>query len=105
MFHELATNAAKYGALSAQTGRLTISWRASGDQIALEWVESDGPAVSEPSRRSFGSNLIERSLDSFGASAKLEFAPKGVICRMLLPKQNAPDASQPAASKAGKPVA
>jgi two-component sensor histidine kinase len=93
VFHELATNAAKYGALSEQTGRLAISWRITGDQIALDWVESGGPTVSEPSRRSFGSNLIERSLDSFGASAKLEFAATGVICRMLLPKQNAPDAS------------
>jgi len=93
VFHELATNAAKYGALSAQGGRLEISWRASGDRVALDWVESGGPPVSEPSRRSFGSNLIERSLDSFGASAKLDFAPKGVICRMLLPKQKAPDAS------------
>lgn len=92
VFHELATNAAKYGALSEQTGRLAISWRANGDQIALDWVESGGPTVSEPARRSFGSNLIERSLDSFGASAKLEFAPQGVICRMLLPKQNAPEA-------------
>lgn len=93
VFHELATNAAKYGALSMEGGRLEISWRASDDRIALDWVESGGPPVSEPSRRSFGSNLIERSLDSFGASAKLDFAPKGVICRMLFPKQKAPDAS------------
>jgi two-component sensor histidine kinase len=93
VFHELATNAAKYGALSAQTGRLEISWRASGDGIAVAWVESGGPAVSAPSRRGFGSNLIERSLDAFGGSAKIEFAPKGVICRMLLPKQKAQDAS------------
>lgn len=104
VFHELATNAAKYGALSASSGRLAISWRTSGDRITLDWVESGGPTVSEPSRRSFGSNLIERSLDSFGASAKIEFAPKGVICRMLLPKQNVPGAPEPAASKAGKPV-
>lgn len=93
VLHELATNAAKYGALSSQTGRLEISWRASGDRIALDWVESGGPAVSEPSRRSFGSNLIERSLDAFGGSAKIEFVPSGVVCRMLLPKPKAPDAS------------
>jgi len=99
VFHELATNAAKYGALSASSGRLAISWRASGDQIALEWVESGGPAVSEPSRRSFGSNLIERSLDSFGASAKIEFAPTGVVCRMTLPKQTTPDAAPDTSSK------
>ena len=105
VFHELATNAAKYGALSSSTGRLEISWRASGERIALDWVESGGPAVSEPSRRSFGSNLIERSLDTFGGSAKIEFAPQGVICRMTLPKQRAPDITPDAPSKLGTMVA
>ena len=98
VFHELATNAAKYGALSAPGGRLEVSWRVAGDEIAVEWVESGGPEVTVPKRRSFGSNLIERSLGGFGGSAKLEFAPGGVICRMALPKQNAPAA--PARSEA-----
>jgi two-component sensor histidine kinase len=88
VFHELATNAAKYGALSAPGGRLAISWHAASDQTVIEWVESGGPEVTEPSRRSFGSNLIERSLGGFGGSAKIEFARSGVICRMILPKQN-----------------
>jgi two-component sensor histidine kinase len=90
VFHELATNAAKYGALSAPSGRLTISWRASGDHVAVDWMESGGPAVSAPTRRSFGSNLIERSLDGFGGSAKIEFTPGGVVCRMRIPKPKAP---------------
>jgi two-component sensor histidine kinase len=92
MFHELATNAAKYGSLSSSEGRLTISWRKSGDQIAIDWVESGGPPVSPPSKRSFGSNLIERSLGGFGGDAKIEFAPTGVICRMQLPKPKPPAA-------------
>ena len=90
VFHELATNAAKYGALSVDSGRLSVSWRTAGDDIAVEWTESGGPAVSVPTRRSFGSNLIERSLDGFGGSAKIEFAPGGVVCRMRLPKPKPP---------------
>lgn len=88
VFHELATNAAKYGALSTPNGRLSVSWYKRGDDVAIEWVESDGPEVVAPSRRSFGSNLIERSLGGFGGSANLEFAPTGVVCRMTLPKQS-----------------
>jgi two-component sensor histidine kinase len=99
VFHELAINAAKYGALSASNGRLTVSWRASNDRIAVEWSESGGPAVSEPKRRSFGSNLIERSLDGFGGSAKIEFAPAGVVCRLQFPKPKAPAAADLAARK------
>jgi two-component sensor histidine kinase len=90
VFHELATNAAKYGALSVAGGRLAISWRTVGDEIAVEWAETGGPEVTVPSRRSFGSNLIERSLGGFGGAAKLEFERSGVICRMTLPKQRPP---------------
>ena len=94
IFHELATNAAKYGALSAPGGRLAISWHPDGEQVAVEWQEIGGPPVAAPSRRSFGSNLIERSLDSFGGSAKIEFAAAGVICRLRFPKPAAPDAPE-----------
>ncbi len=96
VIHELATNAAKYGALSAQTGRVEIAWRADGERIALDWMESGGPPVNVPEKRSFGSNLIERSLDAFGGSAKIEFAPAGVICRITLPKMQPADAIKPA---------
>ena len=92
VFHELATNAAKYGALSTPDGRLDISWGQAGDNVVVEWVESGGPPVSSPSRRGFGSNLIERSLDGFGGSAKIDFTPGGVVCRIRFPRSKAPDA-------------
>jgi two-component sensor histidine kinase len=83
--HELATNAAKYGALSGENGSIDISWRADGEHIALEWKERGGPPVTPPQKRSFGASLIERSLDPFKGSAHLDYAPEGVVCRMRLP--------------------
>ena len=84
--HELATNAAKYGALSAPHGVIDISWAEDGDDIVLDWRERDGPPVTAPAKRSFGTNLIERSLGAFQGTAKVEFAAAGVICRMRFPK-------------------
>ena len=83
--HELATNAAKYGALSVEEGCVAIDWRNGPDGIAIDWVETGGPAVLAPDKRSFGANLIERSLDAFRGSAKLDFAPNGLTCRIRLP--------------------
>ena len=84
--HELATNAAKYGALSAPHGVIDISWAEDGDDIVLDWRERDGPPVTAPAKRSFGTNLIERSLGAFQGTAKVEFAAAGVVCRMRFPK-------------------
>jgi two-component sensor histidine kinase len=78
---ELATNAVKYGALSAPAGRLSILWTADADVIRLRWEEKDGPRVTPPSRRGFGSRLIERSLSAaLGGEAAIDFAPSGVVC-------------------------
>jgi PAS domain S-box-containing protein len=81
--HELATNAAKYGALSNDTGRVGLSWEIDGkgpDAVfRLSWREQGGPPVSTPTRRGFGSTLIERSLRSyFGGTAATEFLPGGL---------------------------
>ena len=90
-FHELATNAAKYGALSVPGGRVEIRWavdRADRGAPVLEivWRERGGPPVRPPARRGFGSRLIERALArEFGAEVKLDFAPGGVECRIRLP--------------------
>ena len=88
--HELATNAAKYGALSAESGLLEVSWSLTkgerGPQLTLIWSESGGPAVEPPSRRGFGSKLIELSLErGLGANVLREFRTSGLHCVIEVP--------------------
>jgi PAS domain S-box-containing protein len=89
-FHELVTNAAKYGALSIETGRVTISWVASPEvnptEVDLSWRESGGPAVTPPARSGFGSMLLERVL-AYEADGKvdLSFPKSGVEFNFKLP--------------------
>ena len=79
--HELATNAAKYGALSEQHGKVLISWKIAEDRLRLQWKERGGPPVQEPSGRGFGSRLIERGLAAdLGGAARLHFEPDGLCC-------------------------
>jgi two-component system, chemotaxis family, sensor kinase Cph1 len=85
--HELATNAAKFGALSAPDGRVAIRWAltASGG-LELSWREAGGPAVTAPTRRGFGSTLIERALAmETDGQATLRYLPEGVVCDVMLP--------------------
>lgn len=86
--HELGTNAAKYGALSVATGRVEVVWstlrREDGRWLHLEWRETGGPAVRPPTRRGFGSKLIERALrDALDGEVTLAFDPAGVTCTVL----------------------
>jgi two-component system, chemotaxis family, CheB/CheR fusion protein len=88
--HELATNAAKYGALSVAGGQLSVSWRILDEhtprQLEIEWRETGGPPVSPPSRRGFGTRLIEVGLiRGLGATVDRTFAETGVCCLILLP--------------------
>lgn len=91
LFHELATNAAKYGALSGEAGLVEVRWTRLADAdgrplLSLDWTESGGPAVTRPARRGFGSRLIERSLrGALRGSADLDFAPDGLRCHLHLP--------------------
>jgi two-component sensor histidine kinase len=83
-FHELTTNAVKYGALSEPDGRVAITWRRVGSTINLTWRESGGPPVTSPKRRGFGSRLLERSLaHELQGQVALKFAPEGVRCDIV----------------------
>ena len=82
--HEIATNAAKYGALSNDTGTVKVDWEvleeSDGRKLRLIWTEAGGPPVSAPVQRGFGSRLIERSTrDQLGGEATVDFLPRGVI--------------------------
>jgi two-component sensor histidine kinase len=84
ILHEIATNAAKYGALSNEVGVITIDWqviRQPGiEKLQLSWGESGGPRVHAPTRKGFGSRLIERGArDQLGGSATADFLPAGVV--------------------------
>jgi two-component sensor histidine kinase len=89
--HELATNATKYGALSALSGRLSVEWnivrRQDGKaQFSFLWAESGGPPVTAPKRRGFGLRAVERLLaQAIGGKAQLDFAVEGVRCTVEAP--------------------
>jgi len=84
--HELATNAAKHGALSIDTGWIDISWTVEDGGLSLIWREHDGPPVAPPTRRGFGSTLISRNLGmAFRGKAALDFQSDGFVCRLLAP--------------------
>lgn len=88
--HELATNAAKYGALSVPEGKVTISWDVSQDAegaqvLSLSWRESGGPRVIVPETHGFGTRLIRDILTAeFGATIRLDFAPDGLVFSGLM---------------------
>jgi two-component sensor histidine kinase len=87
--HELATNAAKYGALSVSSGRVEVVWRvaADGRSLELSWAENGGPPIeAPPTRRGFGSGMLERGLArQLGGEVALEFAREGLRCHVRLP--------------------
>ncbi|MFC5083826.1 PAS domain S-box protein [Microvirga arabica] len=87
--HELATNAAKYGALSVSDGQVSISWSiAPGEprQLTLCWQERGGPPVAFPARNGFGTRLIERSLaQELAGEVSLAYVPTGVVCTVKAP--------------------
>jgi PAS domain S-box-containing protein len=88
--HELATNAVKYGALSMDTGRADIGWGTDGEAFRMSWTEREGPPVSAPQWRGFGTTvmkaMMERNLDG---AVDLDYAPSGMTWRLTCPAANA----------------
>jgi PAS domain S-box-containing protein len=88
--HELATNAGKYGALSTGAGRVGISWGNVGDIFTMNWTEREGPPISAPERRGFGTIVMDamaaRSVDG---TVHLDYPPSGVTWRLSCPAANA----------------
>jgi PAS domain S-box-containing protein len=90
ILHELATNAAKHGALSVTEGSVDVSWAVLFEsgmrRLILDWVERDGPEVAPPARRGFGRTLVERGLGyELGGTARLNFEPTGLRARLEVP--------------------
>jgi two-component sensor histidine kinase len=77
LFHELATNAAKYGALAGSAGKISV--------LNLEWRESGGPPVNIPNHRGFGTRLFLRALEQFGGKVEITFASTGLVCKLSVP--------------------
>jgi two-component sensor histidine kinase len=85
LLHELATNAAKYGALSRSGGKVSVGWSRSDHQLNLEWRESGGPPVTVPDHRGFGTRLFLRALEQFGGKVEASFASAGLTCNVSVP--------------------
>lgn len=90
VFHELATNAFKYGSLSERKGRVRLDWKVTADgtgpEIHLDWAESDGPPVTTPDSKGFGTLLIERSVRSeLGGRAVFHYGADGFRCHIRFP--------------------
>ena len=85
--HELATNAAKFGALSDGEGRVEVAWsRATDGPLNLRWTERGGPPVKTPTRRGFGTNIVGRIIrDQSKGEMHLDWNPAGLECGIVLP--------------------
>ncbi len=84
--HELATNAAKYGALSNENGTVAVRWTVEADKLDFVWQESGGPPVTRPQQTGFGTRLLERAVASdLAAAVTIDYDPNGVICTITAP--------------------
>jgi PAS domain S-box-containing protein len=113
ILHELGTNARKYGALARETGKIVMSWTVEDDRLRLMWEESGSAVVKAPSKRGFGTTLIEESAKAEGGGAKVRYGADGIVWEISL-KLGAPSPADTAlrertlaatASEAARPTA
>jgi len=98
--HELITNSAKYGALSAQSGRLSVSWENQPGLLKIVWGETGGPPVETPTTRGFGTRSVIASIESqLGGKAEFDWRPEGLVCRLSVPLSSHRVAADPVASQ------
>jgi len=85
--HELATNAAKYGALSEAAGQVRVEWSPSADgRLVLRWTETGGPPVRPPTRRGFGTHVMEAMIRGHvKGDVRLDWRAEGLACEITLP--------------------
>jgi PAS domain S-box-containing protein len=85
ILHELATNAAKYGALSADNGKIELNWLHEADgRLVIHWTETGGPAVQTPTHQGFGGRIIQQMIRQLEAKARFDWRPEGLVCGITL---------------------
>jgi two-component sensor histidine kinase len=84
IFHELATNAAKYGSLS-QDGNVEVRWTSDEPTLVVEWLETGGPTIEAPSHKGFGTTLVHRTIANHGGSIDYDWRPEGLAAKLTLP--------------------
>ena len=84
--HELATNAAKYGSLSAAGDRVEILWSLAADgRLRLRWIESGGPTATLPTHRGFGTRILENMIGQLKGEVRFDWRDQGLTCEIDLP--------------------
>lgn len=84
--HELVTNAAKYGALSTDAGRVSLTWRSLSNKIEFDWIESDGPKITPPSRNGYGTRVFKVGIErQLGGTVDFNWNSEGLHCKLSIP--------------------
>jgi two-component sensor histidine kinase len=84
--HELATNAAKYGALSVAEGQVRVEWScAENRQLVVRWTEAGGPPAKPPTRKGFGTRMMQSMIDGVKGRVQLDWRAEGLACEIAIP--------------------